>query len=316
MDLGNDLGTGPESDWLPNPLDSKKQDTVYIPTVQRQRRPTFKIDRQSSIRNSHENRAPLDHIHQNAAWIHRDYGKYLDDRLAACDAAYALSEIFMLAASSELQFLNMMQSTVMAELERANDPYSSEQTLANLHSGRRALSRHIERLEENILAVSAGAATKWPRLSSLGPSTFATANEAAKTLLADFQYLLRRAQSLASECDRGVQVLMNSANITESRKAIAQAEGVAKLTRLAFVFVPLSFTASFFGMNFTQLGTGKLDLWIWFAVSGPVFVLSIVLMSTRVRSSVVSNMWCTRRSRMVYPDGGGKDLEMGDLANS
>lgn len=76
---------------------------------------------------------------------------------------------------------------------------------------------------------------------------------------------------------------MNIASVAESKKVLEQAKGVENLTRLAFAFVPLSITASFFGMNFKQLGQGDLPLWIWFAVSVPIFALSVVFMSTKLR---------------------------------
>jgi Mg2+ and Co2+ transporter CorA len=71
-------------------------------------------------------------------------------------------------------------------------------------------------------------------------------------------------------------VIMNNANIAESKRAIEQAKRVGKLTMLAFFYVPLSFTASFFGMNFEQFATGPyLGVWVWFVVTVPVMLLSI-----------------------------------------
>jgi len=48
---------------------------------------------------------------------------------------------------------------------------------------------------------------------------------------------------------------------------------------LAFFFIPLSFTASFFGMNFKELGSSNQDLsvWVWFIVSVPIFGVSVLL---------------------------------------
>lgn len=45
------------------------------------------------------------------------------------------------------------------------------------------------------------------------------------------------------------QAVMSTMSIVESQKAISEAETVSKLTSLAFFFIPLSFVASFFGMN-------------------------------------------------------------------
>ncbi len=49
--------------------------------------------------------------------------------------------------------------------------------------------------------------------------------------------------------DNIFQSLMSSMSIAKSKKAIEQAEGVNKLTQLAFFFIPLSLVASVVGMN-------------------------------------------------------------------
>lgn len=96
-------------------------------------------------------------------------------------------------------------------------------------------------------------------------------------VLEDFRELASQARSLSAKCDAGMNLAMKNAVIKESQRAIARAEGVAKLTRLAFLFISLSFTTSFFGMNFSQLTNnsgGILSLWIWFAVSAPLVAFS------------------------------------------
>lgn len=105
---------------------------------------------------------------------------------------------------------------------------------------------------------------------------------AAEQLLKDYRYLLSRAQTLSDQCDRGMHIVMNNAMIKESREAIAQAGGVAKLTRLAFLFIPLSFTTSFWGMNFKQLGTGNQDIRWCFIMLFPIFIIAMIFMKYEV----------------------------------
>ncbi|KAB5584717.1 hypothetical protein GE09DRAFT_1067956 [Coniochaeta sp. 2T2.1] len=71
-------------------------------------------------------------------------------------------------------------------------------------------------------------------------------------------------------------ILMNAAAIDESQKAIAQAEGVAKLTTLAFFFVPLSFTTSIFGMNFELSDGNHLSMWVWCLTAAGTLILTFV----------------------------------------
>jgi hypothetical protein len=69
-------------------------------------------------------------------------------------------------------------------------------------------------------------------------------------------------------------------SIIESKNAIAQAESISKLTELAFIFIPLSFTSSLFGM---QIKVG-LDL----GIAGKLINLQIF------RSGMIRNhRWAT-----------------------
>lgn len=93
----------------------------------------------------------------------------------------------------------------------------------------------------------------------------------------DYKHLLLQAQAMHTRCNEDITVLMNSASIAESKKAMAQAERLGKLTFLAFTFVPLSFTMSFFGMNIQELGQGSLSIWSWFTLSVPMLGFTLLL---------------------------------------
>lgn len=80
--------------------------------------------------------------------------------------------------------------------------------------------------------------------------------KAQEKLLKDLNYLLHRTKILSKYCGEGINLVMNQSMLTESQHAMNQAAGVAKLTRLAFFYIPLSFTTSLFGMKFVQFGTG------------------------------------------------------------
>lgn len=55
----------------------------------------------------------------------------------------------------------------------------------------------------------------------------------------------------STRLDTTFSSIMSTMSIIESQKAISQAEGVAKLTSLAFFYIPLTFVAGIFGMNLT-----------------------------------------------------------------
>lgn len=52
-------------------------------------------------------------------------------------------------------------------------------------------------------------------------------------------------------------------SIRDSNRSIEEAESLKRLTQLAFIFVPLSFVTSFFGMNVQELSGDGVKLWIF-----------------------------------------------------
>ncbi|KAF2461440.1 hypothetical protein BDY21DRAFT_86528 [Lineolata rhizophorae] len=56
--------------------------------------------------------------------------------------------------------------------------------------------------------------------------------------------------------DKASASLRTEIQILDSRRSIAEAESVGKLTELAFIFIPVSFAASVFGMNIKELESG------------------------------------------------------------
>ena len=52
------------------------------------------------------------------------------------------------------------------------------------------------------------------------------------------------------------------AALQDSHKSVEYAESLGTLTTLAFLFVPLSFITSIFGMNLVEFGSGNVPLWV------------------------------------------------------
>lgn len=78
--------------------------------------------------------------------------------------------------------------------------------------------------------------------------------------------------------DLGLQIVMQSLQVRESTEQIKEAKNVTNLTRLAFVFVPLAFIASIFGINVEELGQGSTSIWVFFAVIAPVALVLVSLL--------------------------------------
>ena len=68
-------------------------------------------------------------------------------------------------------------------------------------------------------------------------------------ILSSYQILTDGLKEIESRVERSFHALMSSMSIIESQKAIVQGSAVARLTELAFVFIPLNFACTFFSMQ-------------------------------------------------------------------
>lgn len=116
---------------------------------------------------------------------------------------------------------------------------------------------------------------------------------------------------LCTAFEGAMDMLQNNAMVQKSHKAIEQAEGVAKLTRLAFFFIPLSLTASIFGMNVRQFSPDvSLSVWVWVITSVVTLVLFyLVLTWGDFRLSEQVKHLKTRRTKRELKDNEALSLE-------
>ncbi|SMQ48934.1 unnamed protein product [Zymoseptoria tritici ST99CH_3D7] len=87
---------------------------------------------------------------------------------------------------------------------------------------------------------------------------------------------------IKSRLDEAYTALRADMQFSESRRSIAEARSVTKLTELAFIFIPLSFTASLFSMSIHELQNG-VPLWTFIVTS-----LGIALFAYAVRLVLTS----------------------------
>lgn len=296
------MSLSPGCEWLASPLRTDSWQISTFPTIQhpKAQRPTPIRNHVTGTRSHLEKTLPREgKTAQTATRLHLDMGSTLDHDLAFHDSFYAMTEVFELAAASETQYLNLMEHTISKEC----DPLSLEEqefpSLTNLIYNMRALERHIVRLHENLQTISTFEDATWPRTRDRpkkDEGMSEKARVAALSLKRDYEYLLDRAQQVMKSCERNMQVVMQYASVRESERSLRQNVAVGKVTRLAFFFIPLSFVASVFGMNFSQFGQGSLPLWIFFAIAGPVFIASILIM--RWDSSVATPKWVRNRFKI------------------
>lgn len=102
-----------------------------------------------------------------------------------------------------------------------------------------------------------------------------------------FRGLLHNAELLLYYCQKAEEFYrrlktedLQNARLKEARESKNATISGGMLTRLAFIFIPLNFTTSFFGMNVSLFGSGDLKIWIFFATAGVIgFLASLPLLA-------------------------------------
>ena len=177
---------------------------------------------------------------------------------------YALSELMEFAALSECQFLNMIEQVIEGDL--CNFEAHMEYSMSNLKYHKLLLDGHSENSRRTWKSLKLAAATEESKRRST-PANFSR-------IVDDYEELSTRTEKLSKRCGEGIAMIANHAMLTESRKATSMTEGVSRLTVLGYIFLPLSLTTSFFGMNCREFGTGQLSIWTAFAVLVPLLIIS------------------------------------------
>jgi hypothetical protein len=106
-------------------------------------------------------------------------------------------------------------------------------SLLNLKYIKMLLTSHAQGFTETIGILRNRWTLDWPRIDNA-----ATAEKAAVLQLADFEYLLQCAETLARECEQGMAALANSPVLEESRRSASMAMRVQRLTVIGTIFIP------------------------------------------------------------------------------
>jgi Mg2+ and Co2+ transporter CorA len=95
-------------------------------------------------------------------------------------------------------------------------------------------------------------------------------------IVREFQFVLDRHESVGQSLREQLNYTASIASLKESRLGIQQNQSVKRLTQLAFVFIPLNFVTSVFGMNITPL-SGDGAKW-WTVLVGAVICYALLAM--------------------------------------
>ena len=275
MDCGEDLAKAPPGPWrrdLNQRVFGARTQLLMAP--QQKSYTFFQTTSWNSTQSVDEQDVSLDdRLPQRLSRIPLQYGRYLDHEVMREDPFYALHSIFDYIASSECQMLDLIQNKLdtHSKLDITADVADHGMSQSNLVHFQEVLEQCVAQLEETLRIIEKRGAVWWPKAQE-GRSM--VAESAAALLQEDYEYLLHRAKTLLSRSERSMTMTMNMLSIEEARRSVKQNTTLFRFTVVASIYIPLSFTSSFFGMNFVELGQGSLSIWIFFAACAPVFIIS------------------------------------------
>ena len=165
-----------------------------------------------------------------------------------------------------------------------NTPIDTDRIRSVLRrKGRRAVLTIAKRLQTALTVLHEMEANIQSTLNSISRFPALGSPERAALLTDDFRDVLARAKKAQEDLREYLKRQIGLISLLESRlgdsaaeRSVLQAKSVNRLTKLAFVFIPLSFLTSFSGMNFKEFGEGTLSLWV-FAVAAAVLALALLL---------------------------------------
>ena len=188
------------------------------------------------------------------------------------DPFFILSRLFSSAGRSWSQVLNHLDEDIQACAScSTTDEIQLSAALEQLQFNARLIGRFEGFLEENYHVIEERGDESWPKASDLALEARLVKVQAS--LRKDYKLLLARCTWLASRCEVLSRTLVGAMQLLEAKKGIDQAKQVHDLTRLAFIFIPLTFVSGVFGMNVSTFKDYP-PLWIYFAVAIPITLFS------------------------------------------
>ncbi|KAM7194065.1 hypothetical protein V8F20_008161 [Naviculisporaceae sp. PSN 640] len=239
----------------------------------------FVPTKKSSTAHGEESQSTTSYSKQPLSLLSRHYGVTLDWSTPSITASplYVLSELFTFQAASILQLLNTVERVLTEMLERCDFP-SYEHTKLEMTVQYDYIRASLSRLEQHcsdIISFLQSPPTKWN-----SPTVPGATRPDTTLLITDFNYLLTRNRNLLKACESGKSTLITNDAIQKAKRSAKEAELVTQLTktttRLGYIFLPISFVTSAFGMNFAEFGQGPLPIWIWAVIVIPMLVLCVV----------------------------------------
>jgi hypothetical protein len=96
-------------------------------------------------------------------------------------------------------------------------------------------------------------------------------------LIADFEHFRHEISALKTNCDQFLEQQVSKLALQDARTSLREARDLKRISYMAFIFVPLSLTSSFFGMNVRELDSGSTPLWVFIVTAIAILLSSILI---------------------------------------
>ncbi|KIM94182.1 hypothetical protein OIDMADRAFT_61013 [Oidiodendron maius Zn] len=208
------------------------------------------------------------------------YGETLDWSQFSEDPILILQELFNFQSAAAIQYLNMLRKTISqltARTQPIDDGRVNMEDILHFEYAKTVLVRWSAHFRGLMQALDAG-----PLRNDI--ASLESREKRTRMLLSlkrDLEFLENETKTITELCDSGKSTILSNFSISEARRTTEEARLVTELTkattRLTFIFLPISFVTSVFGMNFQQFGQGSLSIWLWVQVTLPLLAVCIIM---------------------------------------
>lgn len=119
----------------------------------------------------------------------------------------------------------------------------------------------------------------------------AYADMVVKSFLCDFQRVEDQLLELRTTINEKSTFNAAQESILEARKSVKQAESITQISRLAFIFIPLTFSTSLFGMNISEWQDSRIPSIRWFILAATLcttLTVAISILLSRLQPTIDS----------------------------
>ena len=276
-DVGADLTQSPVGPWLDSI--NGTSNTHFRPLTLNMSKKNF--HEQSNIDFGEPERAT--ELFQSASLLSKNYGMSLDTT-AMSDPLHVLSELFNFIATSECQYLDMIRAVLddNTTSKQLNDAQDISEVRNILVFSYRGLEHRRDKIKASI-----------GFLKSQIAELRAAEDMTVSCVLRDFEYLFGQTDDLMRRCDHEWNVIMSGAAVEDAQWSRDNSENQKKLTWLATIYIPLSFSCSLFGMTFFSLDSLGQGFILWLVVTLSLYI--VIFLAPFANTKMLPR----RRKRMV-----------------